>query len=122
MNKSLLIDFMIRKPRIAVLGLNPHASDDGLIGNEELEIIKPALDMAREENMMVFGPFRPDGFFGSGSFAKFDAILCMYHDQGLIPFKALLAGGGGNFTAGLPVVRTSPAPGTTYDIEGQGGA
>lgn len=122
MNKSLLTDFMIRKPKIAVLGLNPHASDNGLIGNEEEEIIKPALDLATEENIMVFGPFPPDGFFGSDSFTKFDAILAMYHDQGLIPFKALMAGGGVNFTAGLPVVRTSPAHGTSYDLAGKGEA
>ncbi len=122
MNKSLLTDFMIRKPKIAVLGLNPHASDNGLIGNEEQEIIKPALDLATEENIMVFGPFPPDGFFGSDSFTKFDAILAMYHDQGLIPFKALMAGGGVNFTAGLPVVRTSPAHGTSYDLAGKGEA
>jgi 4-hydroxythreonine-4-phosphate dehydrogenase len=122
MNRSLLTDFMIRKPRIAVLGLNPHASDNGLIGNEEQEIIRPALDMAREENITVFGPFPPDGFFGSGSLAKFDAVLSMYHDQGLIPFKALMAGRGVNFTAGLPVVRTSPAHGTSYEIAGKGEA
>jgi 4-hydroxythreonine-4-phosphate dehydrogenase len=122
MNKSLLTDFMIRRPKIAVLGLNPHASDNGLIGNEEQEIIMPALDMAREENMMVFGPFPPDGFFGSGSFARYDAVLAMYHDQGLIPFKALMAGSGVNFTAGLPVVRTSPAHGTSFELAGKGEA
>jgi len=122
MNRSLLADFTIRRPKIAVLGLNPHASDNGLIGNEEEEIIRPALDLAREEDMMVFGPFPPDGFFGSGSFTKFDAVLSMYHDQGLIPFKALMAGAGVNFTAGLPVIRTSPAHGTSYEIAGKGEA
>lgn len=119
LNKSLIIDFVIRKPRIAVLGLNPHASDKGLIGNDEEEIIIPALDMAREENMMVFGPFPADGFFGAGTFCKFDAILAMYHDQGLIPFKALVAGGGVNFTAGLSIIRTSPAHGTSYELAGK---
>jgi 4-hydroxythreonine-4-phosphate dehydrogenase len=122
MNKSLVTDFMIRRPKIAVLGLNPHASDNGLIGNEEQDIIKPALELATEENIMVFGPFPPDGFFGSGSITRFDAILAMYHDQGLIPFKILMAGGGVNFTAGIPVVRTSPAHGTSYDLAGKGEA
>lgn len=122
MNKSLITDFLIRKPRIAVLGLNPHAGDGGLIGNEELEIILPAMELAREENLIVFGPFPSDGFFGAGSFAKYDAVLAMYHDQGLIPFKALAAGGGVNFTAGLSVIRTSPAHGTSYELAGKGEA
>ncbi len=119
MNKSLMVDFMIRKPRIAVLGLNPHASDQGLIGNDEEEIIIPALEMAREENLMVFGPFPADGFFGAGSFSKFDAVLAMYHDQGLIPFKALMGREGVNYTAGLSIIRTSPAHGTSYDLAGK---
>lgn len=122
MNKSLMTDFLIRKPRIAVLGLNPHAGDGGLIGNEEQEIILPALELAREENLVVFGPFPADGFFGAGTFAKYDAILAMYHDQGLIPFKTLAAGGGVNFTAGLSVIRTSPAHGTSYELAGKGEA
>ncbi|MBN2610274.1 MAG: 4-hydroxythreonine-4-phosphate dehydrogenase PdxA [Bacteroidales bacterium] len=119
MNKSLMLDFMIRKPRIAVLGLNPHASDNGLIGNEEAEIILPAIDAARENNILAFGPFPADGFFGAGTFTKYDAVLAMYHDQGLIPFKALMAGGGVNYTAGLSIVRTSPAHGTSYDLAGK---
>jgi len=117
---SLLVDFRITSPRIAVLGLNPHAGDEGLIGEEEQKEIIPAIEAARVENIMVFGPFPGDGFFGSGMYSKFDAILAMYHDQGLIPFKALTLEGGVNFTAGLPVVRTSPAHGTAYDIAGKG--
>jgi len=122
MNRSLIEDFGIRKPRIAVLGLNPHAGDNGVIGDEEqLEII-PALDMARTDNILVFGPFPADGFFASTNFSKFDGILAMYHDQGLIPFKLLAVEGGVNFTAGLSVIRTSPAHGTAYDIAGKGEA
>jgi 4-hydroxythreonine-4-phosphate dehydrogenase len=122
MNRSLIEDFGIRKPRIAVLGLNPHAGDNGVIGDEEqLEII-PALDLARSENILVFGPFPADGFFASSNFSKFDGILAMYHDQGLIPFKSLYVDGGVNFTAGLSVIRTSPAHGTAYDIAGKGEA
>jgi len=117
---SLLVDFRITSPRIAILGLNPHAGDEGLIGEEEQKEIIPAIEAARIENIMVFGPFPGDGFFGSGMYSKFDAILAMYHDQGLIPFKALTLEGGVNFTAGLPVVRTSPAHGTAYDIAGKG--
>lgn len=119
MNNSLIQDFGIRKPRIAVLGLNPHAGDNGIIGDEEqLEII-PALTAIREENILAFGPFPADGFFGSPNYTKFDGILAMYHDQGLIPFKAMSSGGGVNFTAGLPVVRTSPAHGTAYELAGK---
>jgi 4-hydroxythreonine-4-phosphate dehydrogenase len=122
MNRSLIEDFGIRKPRIAVLGLNPHAGDNGVIGDEEqLEII-PALDLARTENILVFGPFPADGFFASSNFSKFDGILAMYHDQGLIPFKSLDVDGGVNFTAGLSVIRTSPAHGTAFDIAGKGEA
>lgn len=120
MDESLKYDFNIRKPRIAVLGLNPHAGDQGLLGNEEAEIIVPAMEKAREEGMMVLGPYAADGLFGSGNFAKFDGILAMYHDQGLAPFKALSFDQGVNFTAGLPVIRTSPAHGTAYEIAGQG--
>lgn len=119
LNQSLLQDFGIRSPRIAVLGLNPHASDEGLIGNEEALIIKPAIDKANEMGMRVFGPYPADGFFGSSTFAQFDGILAMYHDQGMLPFKSLVFETGVNFTAGLPVIRTSPAHGTAYDIAGK---
>ena len=119
LHKTLQQDFSIRAPKIAVLGLNPHAGDRGLFGNEEIEVIIPALEAAKEQGMLVFGPYAADGFFGSGTFAEFDAVLAMYHDQGLIPFKTLSAGGGVNYTAGLPIVRTSPAHGTAYGIAGQ---
>lgn len=122
MHTSLVEDFNITNPRIAVLGLNPHAGDNGLIGNEEIDIISPAIKSARDNNIMALGPFPADGFFGSGNFSKFDAILAMYHDQGLIPFKALAASEGVNFTAGLSIVRTSPAHGTAYEIAGKGEA
>lgn len=120
LNKSLRVDFGIEMPRIAVLALNPHASDDGLIGTEENEIIKPAIQEMAAEKINCFGPFPADGFFGNGDYKKFDAILAMYHDQGLIPLKALDMEGGVNYTAGLPVVRTSPDHGTAYDIAGKG--
>jgi 4-hydroxythreonine-4-phosphate dehydrogenase len=120
MNRSLIEDFAIRKPRIAILGLNPHAGDNGLIGNEEEKIIIPAIRKAKENNLLVFGPYGADGFFGSGNYKNFDGILAMYHDQGLIPFKTLSFGEGVNFTAGLPIVRTSPDHGTGYDIAGKG--
>ncbi len=120
MNETLKNDFNIRKPRIAVLGLNPHAGDQGLLGNEEIEVITPAMEKAREEGLMVLGPFPADGLFGSGNYAKFDGIMAMYHDQGLSPFKALAFDQGVNFTAGLPVIRTSPVHGTAYEIAGQG--
>ncbi len=119
MNKSLIEDFAIRKPRIAVLGLNPHAGDNGVIGNEENEIIIPAIAQARKENILAIGPYPADGFFGSSSFKQFDAILAMYHDQGLAPFKAISFDSGVNYTAGLPIVRTSPAHGTAYEIVGK---
>jgi 4-hydroxy-L-threonine phosphate dehydrogenase PdxA len=119
LNKSLLTDFAIRRARIAVLGLNPHAGDEGLIGDEEIKEIIPAINAARDEGILAFGPFPADGFFGAGTFARYDAVLAMYHDQGLIPFKALTTEGGVNFTAGLPIVRTSPAHGTAYDITGK---
>lgn len=119
LNKSLLVDFIIRKPRIAVLGLNPHSGDNGVIGDEEKKVIIPAIKAAREENIAVFGPFPADGFFGAGTYKKFDAILAMYHDQGLIPFKAMTYEGGVNYTAGLPVVRTSPSHGTAYELAGK---
>jgi len=120
LHKSLKQDFGIEIPRIAVLALNPHASDDGLIGKEENEIIKPAIEEAVAEKIQCFGPFSADGFFGSGEYSKFDAVLAMYHDQGLIPLKALDMDCGVNYTAGLPVVRTSPDHGTAYDIAGKG--
>ncbi len=119
LNQSLLYDFGIRKARIAVLGLNPHASDNGLIGEEEIKEIIPAIEAAKEEGIMSLGPYPADGFFGSSNFRKFDAILAMYHDQGLTPFKALMTEGGVNFTAGLPVIRTSPAHGTAFDLAGK---
>jgi 4-hydroxythreonine-4-phosphate dehydrogenase len=119
LNQSLKRDFGIRKPRIAVLSLNPHAGDGGLIGKEEEEIIQPAIKKSFDEGMLVYGPYSGDGFFGSSSFKKFDGIVCMYHDQGLIPFKALSFTSGVNFTAGLSVVRTSPDHGVGYDIAGK---
>jgi len=120
LNSTLLKDFGIRKPRIAVLGLNPHAGDSGVLGKEEQDIIIPAITKANEENIVALGPYPSDGFFGSDKFSKFDAILAMYHDQGLTPFKALSFDDGINFTAGLPVIRTSPAHGTAFEIAGEG--
>lgn len=119
LNRSLEYDFGIRKPKIALLGLNPHASDNGLIGKEEEEIIIPAIKKAQEEGSLVYGPFAADGFFASENYKNFDGILAMYHDQGLIPFKTLAFKDGVNFTAGLPAVRTSPAHGTAYEIAGK---
>ncbi len=120
MNASLIEDFNISHPSIAVLSLNPHAGDNGLLGTEENEIIIPTIKAARDLNIMALGPFPADGFFGSGSYTKFNAVLAMYHDQGLIPFKALTSSEGINYTAGLPIVRTSPAHGTAYEIAGKG--
>lgn len=122
MNDSLFRDFGIRKPRIAVLGLNPHAGDNALLGREETDIIIPAVQQAQKEGILSFGPYPADGFFGAGSFTRFDGILAMYHDQGLTPFKALSFDTGVNFTAGLPFVRTSPAHGTAFAIAGKGEA
>ncbi len=119
LNKSLIEDFAITNPKIAVLGLNPHAGDKGLIGQEEQEIIIPAIEDARNENIMALGPYPADGLFGSDDYAKFDAVLAMYHDQGLAPFKSIVFSEGVNFTAGLPIVRTSPAHGTAYDLAGK---
>lgn len=119
LKRSLIRDFGIREPKIAVLGLNPHAGDLGLLGKEEQEIIKPALVTANDEKILAFGPFAADGFFGSGAYKRYDAVLAMYHDQGLAPFKALAGDEGVNFTAGLSVVRTSPAHGVGYDIAGK---
>lgn len=121
-NRSLVEDFGIHGPRIAVLGLNPHAGDAGVIGTEETEIIAPAIAEATKRKVLAFGPYPADGFFGSGAYTKFDGVLAMYHDQGLIPFKLLAAENGVNFTAALPYVRTSPDHGTAYDIAGQGKA
>jgi len=117
--KSLINDFAISKPKIAVLGFNPHAGEDGLLGKEEGEIISPVINSFKEKGDLVYGPFPADGFFGSGNYKKYDAILAMYHDQGLIPFKSLSFGSGINFTANLSVVRTSPDHGTGYDIAGK---
>ncbi|MDX9748187.1 MAG: 4-hydroxythreonine-4-phosphate dehydrogenase PdxA [Paludibacter sp.] len=117
-NRSLKQDFTIVRPRIAVLGLNPHAGDEGVIGNEE-NMIKEAMQAVEKDGLLTFGPYPADGFFGSGNFNRFDGILAMYHDQGLIPFKTISMDQGVNFTAGLPVIRTSPAHGTAYDIAGK---
>jgi 4-hydroxythreonine-4-phosphate dehydrogenase len=121
LNFSLKQDFGIIKPKIAVLGLNPHAGDNGTLGREELDIIIPAIKEVDRE-MFVMGPYAADGFFAAGTYSKFDAVLAMYHDQGLIPFKTLAFEDGVNFTAGLPFVRTSPDHGTAYDIAGKGKA
>lgn len=117
--ESLKKDFGILKPRVAVLGFNPHAGENGLLGKEEQDIINPALRQLRERGHLVFGPFPADGFFGTGHYKQVDAVLAMYHDQGLIPFKTLAFDNGVNFTAGLPIVRTSPDHGTAYDIAGK---
>ncbi|MBL7851280.1 MAG: 4-hydroxythreonine-4-phosphate dehydrogenase PdxA [Cyclobacteriaceae bacterium] len=116
---SLKSDFLITKPRIAVLGLNPHAGDEGLLGKEENTIIKPVIADLKSKGKLIFGPFPADGFFGSGQHDKYDGILAMYHDQGLIPFKYIDFQTGVNFTAGLPTVRTSPDHGTAYNIAGK---
>ena len=118
LHQSLRRDFGIDKPRIAVLGLNPHAGDEGLIGDEEARIIMPAIKEAKHK-MMVYGPYSADGFFARASYTKFDAVLAMYHDQGLIPFKTIAAGEGVNYSAGLSFVRTSPDHGTAFDIAGK---
>jgi 4-hydroxythreonine-4-phosphate dehydrogenase len=119
MNDSLMKDFNIVKPKLAVLGLNPHSGDKGLMGDEEINIISPAIKMAQEQGILAYGPYPPDGFFGVNMQYKFDAVLSMYHDQGLIPFKSLAFDSGVNFTAGLPIVRTSPDHGTAFDLAGQ---
>ncbi|NEN24552.1 4-hydroxythreonine-4-phosphate dehydrogenase PdxA [Cryomorpha ignava] len=119
-DKTLRTDFSIEKPKIAVLGLNPHAGDDGLLGMEEKDVINPAIHEARDQGILAIGPFPADGFFASSNWKNFDAVLAMYHDQGLIPFKSIAGEYGVNFTAGLPIVRTSPAHGTAYDLAGKG--
>ncbi|WP_419031826.1 4-hydroxythreonine-4-phosphate dehydrogenase PdxA [Dysgonomonas gadei] len=116
---SLKRDFRIGRPRIAVLSLNPHAGENGLLGTEENDIITPAIKELQDKKVLCFGPYPADGFFGAGEFAKFDGILAMYHDQGLAPFKTLAMEDGVNFTAGLPIIRTSPAHGTAYGIAGK---
>jgi 4-hydroxythreonine-4-phosphate dehydrogenase len=120
LQQSLRRDFGIDKPKIAVLGLNPHAGDEGLIGSEEETIIRPAIKDAKNSGALVFGPYSADAFFARQSYLQFDAVLAMYHDQGLIPFKTIAGGEGVNFSAGLPFVRTSPDHGTAFDIAGKG--
>lgn len=122
LNHSLRQDFGIERPRIAVLGLNPHAGERGLLGTEEQEVIAPAIEAARNKRILAFGPYPADGFFGAGSHTRFDGVLAMYHDQGLAPFKTLAMDAGVNYTAGLRYVRTSPDHGTGYDIAAQGKA
>ncbi|MDR0972538.1 MAG: 4-hydroxythreonine-4-phosphate dehydrogenase PdxA [Prevotellaceae bacterium] len=119
-HRSLKVDFGISSPRIAVLALNPHAGDGGVIGTEEKEIIRPAIEEMRNQKILCYGPYPADGFMGSGNYTHFDGILAMYHDQGLIPFKTLAMEEGINYTAGLPLIRTSPAHGTAYDIVNKG--
>lgn len=121
-SKTLTKDFGCVRPSIAVLSLNPHSGDGGIIGREEEDIIKPALVNLRDRGILVFGPYAADGFFGHGNFSKFDGVLAMYHDQGLAPYKTLATNGGVNFTAGLPYVRTSPDHGTAFDIAWKGEA
>ena len=118
--QSLIQDFSVNKPKIAVLGLNPHAGDGGVIGQEDDTILKPVIKKLFEKGTMVFGPYPADGFFGNSQYEKFDAVIAAYHDQGLIPFKTLSFGNGVNYTAGLNKIRTSPDHGTAYDIAGQG--
>ncbi len=122
LNDSLIKDFRIRRPKIAILGLNPHASDESLLGKEEEEIIKPAIKQAFDKNILVYGPYPADGFFGSSNYENFDGVLAMYHDEAMIPFKTMACKTGVNFTAGLPIVRTSPAHGTAYDLAGKDSA
>ena len=119
LEKSLMNDFGISKPKIAVLGLNPHSGEDGLLGKEEKEVISPLLNELREKGKLIFGPYPADGFFGKETYKKFDAVLAMYHDQGLIPFKTLAFDTGVNFSAGFSMIRTSPDHGTAYNIAGK---
>ena len=119
MNQTLMRDFGIVKPRIAILALNPHAGDDGLLGEEEKTVIIPAIEKAYAQNILAFGPYPADGFFGASSFKNFDGILAMYHDQGMVPFKLMSFDEGVNYTAGLPIIRTAPAHGTAYDLAGK---
>ena len=119
-NKSLIQDFSINKPKIAVLGLNPHAGDGGVIGKEDDTLLKPVIKKLFEKGTLVFGPYPADGFFGNSQYEKFDAVIAAYHDQGLIPFKTLSFGNGVNYTAGLDKIRTSPDHGTAFDVAGKG--
>ena len=119
---SLIVDFKINKPKIAVLGINPHAGDSGVIGKEDDDILRPTLEKIRESGKLVYGPYSADSFFGSNNYKNFDAVIASYHDQGLIPFKTLTFGQGVNYTAGLNKVRTSPDHGTAYEIAGKGQA
>ncbi len=119
LNRTMLEDFCINRPRIAVLSLNPHAGDNGVLGNEEQTTIIPAIENAKKEGILAFGPYASDGFFGSNNYRKFDVVLAMYHDQGMTAFKTLCFDNGVNYTAGLPIVRTSPAHGTAYDLVGK---
>ena len=119
LKETLIKDFGIDKPRIAVLGLNPHAGDEGQIGTEEQTVIKPVIDQQRQAGNLTFGPYSADGFFARGIYTEFDAVLAMYHDQGLVAFKTIAQGEGVNYTAGLPVIRTSPDHGTAFDIAGK---
>jgi len=118
-HKTLIQDFGIRKPKIAVLGINPHNGDNGVIGSEDDEVMKPTLDNLRNNGKVVFGPYAADSFFGTGNYKNFDVIIAAYHDQGLVPFKTIAFGAGVNFTAGLNKVRTSPDHGTAYDLAGK---
>jgi len=120
LKETLIKDFGIDKPRIAVLGLNPHAGDDGQIGTEDKTIIRPLIEQLQQQGQLVYGPYSADAFFARGSYTQFDAVLAMYHDQGLVPFKTLARDLGVNYTAGLPVIRTSPDHGTAFDIAGKG--
>ena len=122
MYKSLVEDFNISKPKIAVLGLNPHCGDQGVIGTEDDEIVRPTLEEIQKKGKLVYGPYAADSFFGNGNYKSFDGILAMYHDQGLTPFKTLSFGKGVNFTAGLDKIRTSPDHGTAFEIAGKGKA
>jgi len=122
LNQSLLSDFGISRPKVAVLGLNPHAGEGGVLGHEESEEILPAIQQSCKEGVLAFGPFPADGFFGAATYRHYDGVLAMYHDQGLAPFKTLAFEDGVNFTAGLPIVRTSPDHGTAFDIAGRGKA
>jgi 4-hydroxythreonine-4-phosphate dehydrogenase len=119
---SLVVDFKVNKPKIAVLGINPHAGDNGVIGKEDDEVLRPTLAKIRESGKLVYGPYSADSFFGSNNYKNFDAVVASYHDQGLIPFKTIAFGQGVNFTAGLNKVRTSPDHGTAYEIAGKGQA
>lgn len=120
LNQTLLLDFSLTKPKIAILSINPHAGDNGVIGNEDKDILIPTIEKIQKEGKLIYGPYAADSFFGSGNYQNFDAILATYHDQGLTPFKTLAFGNGVNYTAGLDKIRTSPDHGTAFDIAGKG--